>query len=416
MGGTLPAAARAVTRAGDARRQDTATLYAFNTLGAVAGCLVATFFLLEIYGTRATLWLAAALNILVAVVARALDQTGRSGRNGRSRLGLVSSPSCLSCPSRPGRTPRLAGLPAHCVGHSRVRVLSDGARLVPAAGAAARRIGLHLRAGAGDRARRDRHRRAALLAGLERAAGHARRIRGHLPARSGRRGADLCARRSRRVAGAGAPAARRRRVRHDDRLLVAGDVDRRAAAGDRRRLSVPAADRALRPRPRAASAATSAWPMRPTPRAQSSVRWPADSASCRGCRRQAPGGSSRWCSLALGVAAAVLDHLERKATGCAVFAFPGGPVARRAHPPAAHCRRPDGDLAPQRHRRRARAAGHPGVAQPAPRVAADLAPRHRVGRRRRRKQHRPGRRRSRLHLHRQRQGRRQRAWSTPAPR
>src|SRR6185436_16808759 len=59
MGGTLPAAARFVTRDGDARRQDLATLYALNTLGAVAGCVIATFFLLEIYGTRATIWLAA---------------------------------------------------------------------------------------------------------------------------------------------------------------------------------------------------------------------------------------------------------------------------------------------------------------------------------------------------------------------
>ena len=74
MGGTLPAAARAVTLAGDVRRQNLATLYALNTLGAVAGCVIATFFLLEIYGTRATLWLAAAINILVAVTARAIDR------------------------------------------------------------------------------------------------------------------------------------------------------------------------------------------------------------------------------------------------------------------------------------------------------------------------------------------------------
>ena len=74
MGGTLPAAARAVTRAADLRRQNLATLYAANTLGAVAGCLAATFFLLEIYGTRATLWLAAALNVLVAMLARVMDR------------------------------------------------------------------------------------------------------------------------------------------------------------------------------------------------------------------------------------------------------------------------------------------------------------------------------------------------------
>ena len=72
MGGTLPAAARAVTRAVDVAAAATSpTLYALNTLGAVAGCVVATFFLLEDLGTRATLWLAAAINLLVAVAARA---------------------------------------------------------------------------------------------------------------------------------------------------------------------------------------------------------------------------------------------------------------------------------------------------------------------------------------------------------
>ena len=47
MGGTLPAAARAVTRQSDVGRRDVAMLYGLNTLGAVVGCLVATFFLLE---------------------------------------------------------------------------------------------------------------------------------------------------------------------------------------------------------------------------------------------------------------------------------------------------------------------------------------------------------------------------------
>lgn len=74
MGGTLPAAARAATRTIDDRRQDLAALYSLNTLGAVAGCVVSTFALLEIYGTRTTLWLAALVNALVAVIARALDR------------------------------------------------------------------------------------------------------------------------------------------------------------------------------------------------------------------------------------------------------------------------------------------------------------------------------------------------------
>jgi spermidine synthase len=75
MGGTLPAAARAVTRRGDISRQAVAALYGLNTMGAVLGCLVATFFMLEVFGTRNTLWLAAAVNLLVAMVARSLDRS-----------------------------------------------------------------------------------------------------------------------------------------------------------------------------------------------------------------------------------------------------------------------------------------------------------------------------------------------------
>jgi spermidine synthase len=100
MGGTLPAAARAVTRAIDVRRQNLATLYAMNTLGAVAGCTIATFFLLEIYGTRATLWLAAAINLLVAMVARALDR-GWAGQTGDSALPAPPAPPALPAPPAP---------------------------------------------------------------------------------------------------------------------------------------------------------------------------------------------------------------------------------------------------------------------------------------------------------------------------
>src|SRR5947207_4453127 len=57
MGGTLPAAARAVTLDTDVRRQSVALLYGINTLGAVVGCLASTFWMLERFGTRRTLWL-----------------------------------------------------------------------------------------------------------------------------------------------------------------------------------------------------------------------------------------------------------------------------------------------------------------------------------------------------------------------
>jgi spermidine synthase len=68
MGGTLAAATRAL--AGDERRRSLAVLYGANTLGAVAGAIVATFLFLDLFGTRRTLLVAALLNVLIALVAR----------------------------------------------------------------------------------------------------------------------------------------------------------------------------------------------------------------------------------------------------------------------------------------------------------------------------------------------------------
>jgi predicted membrane-bound spermidine synthase len=64
MGGTLPAAARSVTRSDDVSRSDVGWLYGLNTFGAVLGSLVSTFFLLEHFGNRETLLLAGAVNLL----------------------------------------------------------------------------------------------------------------------------------------------------------------------------------------------------------------------------------------------------------------------------------------------------------------------------------------------------------------
>lgn len=70
MGGTLPAVAHAVETEGDVGRRRLAWLYGANTLGAVAGCLLATFALLEILGARRMLWTACAMNALIAMLAR----------------------------------------------------------------------------------------------------------------------------------------------------------------------------------------------------------------------------------------------------------------------------------------------------------------------------------------------------------
>jgi spermidine synthase len=75
MGGTLPAAARAAETADDLGRRGTALLYGVNTLGAVAGSFVGTFFMLEVFGTRRTLWLACLLNLLVAMAARQMSRS-----------------------------------------------------------------------------------------------------------------------------------------------------------------------------------------------------------------------------------------------------------------------------------------------------------------------------------------------------
>lgn len=74
MGGTLPAIARAVTSAADGGRRTLALLYGTNTMGAVVGTLLSTFVFVEHLGNRGTLWLACGLNVIVALVARALSR------------------------------------------------------------------------------------------------------------------------------------------------------------------------------------------------------------------------------------------------------------------------------------------------------------------------------------------------------
>lgn len=72
MGGTLPAVARAVEGRADFGRRVVGLLYAVNTLGAVLGALLTTFFFLETVGIRKTIWIAALLNLLVVLAARSL--------------------------------------------------------------------------------------------------------------------------------------------------------------------------------------------------------------------------------------------------------------------------------------------------------------------------------------------------------
>jgi spermidine synthase len=83
MGGTLPAVARAVESSDDEGRRRLALLYGVNTLGAVAGTLTSTFYMLEVFGSLRTLFVAVLVNLLVGITARSL---------GRMREGF-STPS-----------------------------------------------------------------------------------------------------------------------------------------------------------------------------------------------------------------------------------------------------------------------------------------------------------------------------------
>ena len=162
MGGTLPAVAGGVTRQSDVGRRDVAILYGLNALGAVVGCLVATFFLLEHLGTRATLWIAAGINLLVAMAASRVDRTMPAWPVAKARIAPVVVAVLPVCPAGA----RIVS--AHRLRHRRLRILSDGAGVVSHAGAAARRLHFHLRLDSGGRPGGDWRRRALVLADLGR--------------------------------------------------------------------------------------------------------------------------------------------------------------------------------------------------------------------------------------------------------
>lgn len=67
MGSTLPLLGRFVTALEDETGHLVGKLYAFNTLGAAAGCFMAGFVFIRAFGVMGTLYTAAALNLMVAM-------------------------------------------------------------------------------------------------------------------------------------------------------------------------------------------------------------------------------------------------------------------------------------------------------------------------------------------------------------
>ncbi len=88
MGGTLPAALRAAASSEDRGRRVLGLLYGANTLGAVSGALLVTFVTVEQLGIRASILVAAALNLGLGLLALAASRSVASAEED----GAVSSP------------------------------------------------------------------------------------------------------------------------------------------------------------------------------------------------------------------------------------------------------------------------------------------------------------------------------------
>lgn len=103
MGGTMPAAARAVSLDSDVHRRGVAWVYGFNTLGAVCGSALAGFFLMEALGSRAILWSACIVNLLLAATAIGLSRRLRipsTIKPLRGKAPAASKPADASGPTQ----------------------------------------------------------------------------------------------------------------------------------------------------------------------------------------------------------------------------------------------------------------------------------------------------------------------------
>jgi spermidine synthase len=128
MGGTLPAIARAIETEQDVARRGVALVYGVNTLGAVLGCALSTFVMLERLGGRATLYAAVALNLVVAFAAKRLARQPIAGeresvplshsrtRHSRGRRSAAPDERTVTPATGPAASPRLIYASAAVVG------------------------------------------------------------------------------------------------------------------------------------------------------------------------------------------------------------------------------------------------------------------------------------------------------------
>lgn len=121
LGGTLPAASRAVQTDDDPRRRRLALLYGANTLGAVAGVLLTTFVLIEVLGQRASLLCACLVNALIGLGARSLsrgaaDLAPATEPDAGAAAGTAAEREALYAAAERGASPALLALCAAATG------------------------------------------------------------------------------------------------------------------------------------------------------------------------------------------------------------------------------------------------------------------------------------------------------------
>ena len=81
MGATLPVLAASQQRSSCSRANSVARLYTWNLTGAIIGAVAAGFLLLPQYGVRATIWIAAAINLAIGLAAFLLDSKSVESRD-----------------------------------------------------------------------------------------------------------------------------------------------------------------------------------------------------------------------------------------------------------------------------------------------------------------------------------------------
>ena len=108
MGGTLPALAKAITESEAVRGARLARLYGINTLGALFGCVLQAFVLVPAVGIRASILIAAAVNLTLGAVAFALARRAAVGADRGASAGHPSAaagPATATPPPPPSPPP-----------------------------------------------------------------------------------------------------------------------------------------------------------------------------------------------------------------------------------------------------------------------------------------------------------------------